>query len=134
MAMRLKNKFTIFCITSLVFLGFWGCSKEPSPQESNMLGERIGEKIDINWTWKRTVDQSKNVVYGVIKNKTDQKFSQVELEFRTQDANGAIIQKFSFQIENIDPDARKPFTKDYPAQATREDSGFVTVKKVIPAP
>jgi hypothetical protein len=132
--MRLKNKTAIFCITSLIFWGALGCSKEPTPQENNTLGENIGEKIDINWTWKRTVDQSKNVVYGVIQNKTDQKLSQVELEFRTQDVNGATIQKFTFQIENVDPNARKPFTQDYPAQATQEDSGFVTIKKIMPAP
>lgn len=132
--MRLKNKSTIFCITSLIFIGFLGCSKEPSPQTSNILGEKIGEKIDVNWTWKRTVDQTQNVIYGVIKNKTDQKLSQVELEFRTQDTQGTTIQQFTFLIENIDPDAQKPFTKDYPAQATKEDSGFVTVKKVISAP
>jgi len=132
--MRVKYKTAILCLTSLIVLGIPGCSQEQKPQENNMLGERIGEKIDVNWTWKRTVDQTKNVVYGVIKNKTDQKLSQVELEFRTQDINGAIIQKFTFRLENIDPDARKPFTQDYPAQATREDSGFVTIKKVIPAP
>lgn len=115
---------------TIVFLmGILACSSDPKPQKNNSFDD----KIEVNWTWKRTANKSANVVYGTIKNKTPQPIQKVELEFRTQDAKGTTIQSFIFGIENFKANEQKPFTQDYPAQAAKEDSGFVTVKNVISA-
>ncbi|MBT3604689.1 MAG: hypothetical protein HOE48_15240 [Candidatus Latescibacteria bacterium] len=79
------------------------------------------------------MNNSANFVYGTVKNKTDTPIQKVELEFRTQDAQGRIIQAFTFGVENFKANEQKPFTKDYPAQVAQEDSGFVIVKNIISA-
>ena len=125
--MHHKLKMSVF--VGLLAFAFTGCSTEPTPQKNNDLSE----KVEVNWTWKRTVSKSANVVYGTVKNKTDQPLAKVELEFRTQNEQGETIQTRLFSVENIEPKGQKPFTKDYPAQSAKEDSGFVSVKNVIAA-
>ena len=117
------------CLATAFLMGFLACSNDPIPQKNNDLYD----KVELNWTWKRTVNKTSNVVYGTVKNKTDQPIEKVELEFRTQDTNGTTIQTHIFGVENLAANEQKPFTQDYPAQAAQEDSGFVTVKNVIPA-
>jgi hypothetical protein len=126
--MRLKIKTVWLCVLGFMFVGVEGCANDPSPQKINPLSEQV----EVNWTWKRTVENSANFVYGTVKNKTDQKLKQVELEFRTQNKNGTTIQTHLFQIDNLEANSQKPFSQDYPAHSTQEDSGFVTVKKIIP--
>lgn len=116
-------------LATAVLIGLSACTSDPKPQKNNNLSD----KVELNWTWKRTVNKSSNVVYGTVKNKTDKPMNKVELEFRTQDADGKTIQTHTFGIENLAANEQKPFTQDYPARATQEDSGFVTLKKIIPA-
>lgn len=127
--MHQKLKIGVACLMGLLVFGFTGCGNDTTPKENNVLEE----KVSLNWSWKRTVNKTLNVIYGTIENKTDTPLARVELEFRTQDKNGKTIQTRIFAIENIDPKAQKPFTQDYPAHATFEDSGFVSVKRVISA-
>lgn len=127
--MFLKNNAVLVNLVSIFLIGTYGCGNDPVPQKSNTLDE----KVEVNWTWKRTVNKTTNVVYGTVKNKTDQNIKQVALEFHTQNASGETVQTHIFNIDNLEPNGQKPFTQDYPAKSTQEDSGFVTVKKVIPA-
>lgn len=91
------------------------------------------QNIEITWTWKRTANDDANVIYGTAKNKGDQPFREVVLEFSTQNREGQIINAYEFTLTDLSPGTQQLFTKDYPAQAALEDSAFVRVKRVIPA-
>jgi hypothetical protein len=115
-----------FCLFLLLLLG---CGKEQTSPETT----DFSSKVEVIWTWKRTVNNASNFVYGTVRNKTAQKLKSVELEFRTQDAQGNSFQTHLFNVEDIGPEASKPFSKDYPATPAVEDSGFVTLKNVVSA-
>ena len=114
--------FTFFCIPA--------CSKEPPAPDPPA---DLSQSVQVDWTWKRTVDESTNMIYGTVKNTSDQPLKQVELEFRTQNEEGKTLTARAFVVNDLSAGAQKPFTQDYPAQSAREDSGFVVVKNVIPA-
>lgn len=115
---------TGFALLAALFIG---CSK-PAQTPEDMAGN-----IEVSWTWKRTANEDANVVYGSVKNKGDRALREVVLEFRTQNREGQIVNTHDFSLQDLLPGAEKLFTKDYPAQAALEDSGFVRVKRVIPA-
>lgn len=127
--MMIKYRLFFAGLFALSCVLFSACSDTASNKENNDLSENF----EIIWTWKRTVSGSDNVVYGTIKNKTDQPYQHVELEFKTQDSAGNDVHVHTFRVENLGANVQKPFTQSYPAQASKEDSGFVSIKKAIPA-
>lgn len=118
-----------FLLAMAFSIGLSACSSDPKSISNNTLND----KVEVNWTWKRTVNKTSNVVYGTVTNKTNAPITRVELEFRTQDSQGQTIQTHTFGIDSLAANEQKPFTQDYPARAATEDSGFVTVHKVIPS-
>jgi len=127
--MILRSRYYFVGLIALSCILFSACDNTPKNTENNDLSNNF----EVIWTWKRTVSGSDNVIYGTIKNKTDQPYQQVELEFRTQDSAGKDVHVHAFLVENLGANVQKPFTQSYPAQASKEDSGFVNVKKAIPA-
>lgn len=91
------------------------------------------QNIAIEWTWKRTANEDANVIYGAVQNKGDQPLREIVLEFSTQNREGQIVNAYEFSLTDLSAGEQKLFTKDYPAQAALEDSGFVRIKRVIPA-
>ena len=90
------------------------------------------ESVAVDWKWKRTVKNDVNFIYGTVQNKTDNPIKEVVLEFRTQNEAGETLSTHTFAVKDLPGSGQKPFTQDYPALETREDSGFVKVIKVIP--
>lgn len=119
---------TLSKIVFVVALGFWSCQSEQIPEQST----DPAKNIEVQWTWKRTVNGETNFIYGAVQNNNDQAMEQVALEFRTQDAQGKVLITRNFVVKDLPALGQKLFSEDYPVHA-REDSGFVVVKKVIPA-
>ena len=106
-------------------LGLWSCQSEPpAPAQKDPA-----DNVEVQWTWKRTVKGDTNFIYGAIKNKQNKVLQQVVLEFSTRDKEGKILYTHTFTLSDVPAHDQKLFAEDYPVHA-REDSGFVTVKKV----
>lgn len=124
-------KMKIFIIGCIALLGgLMSCGQEQSSEQSQTSD--ANQNVKVNWTWKRTVKGETNVIYGTVENKGDKDLKQITLEFRTKNIDGTVLFSTDFTIDDVPKGTQKPFTKDYPAQATHEDSAFVTVKKVLP--
>jgi len=123
------NTGALTAIFSLLILGaFIACQSEPQKESV----PEPTESVAVNWTWKRTVKNDVNGVYGTVQNKIDKPIKEVVLEFRTQNNAGETLASRTFVIKDLPVGGQKPFTQDYPAREAQEDSGFVKVIKVIP--
>lgn len=122
-----KNRIGLWIFITL-YMGLMSCGQKQEAEQKT--SDETNQNVAVNWTWKRTVSGDKNVIYGTIHNKGEQNIKQVELEFRTQNAQGQVLFSHHFTVDNVTSGEHKPFTQDYPARAAQEDSAFVTIKKV----
>ena len=109
----------------------WPFWDSENPQPAPTTQSDLTKTVEINWTWKTSVQKTTNVIYGTVRNKGQTHLGQVTLEFRTQNKSRKPISSYTFNAGNLPAGQEKPFRKDFIRTGT-EDSGFVNVIKVVP--
>ena len=84
----------------------------------------------LSWEWRDDRSGELFAVWGMVKNESQRKLSQVTLGLRAADAEGNTLSTYPIPVGQMKPGETKPFRQDV-LRSGKEKQGFVTVQDVL---